>query len=209
MDICAIPEDRIVVTPLGIDPRFFERKEPAQILAVREKFQIGDPFFLNNSSYWWGRKNLVRLIQAFAIAKKREGFPNQLVITGKMGPSYAEMKEVIQKEGVDDHVKLLDYVTREETVALMQAADALIFPSLHEGFGLPILEAMAVGCPVVTSNVSAMPEVAGDAALLIDPLHVESIADAIGVIANDKALRHLLIEKGKKEAGNLPGKTRQ
>ncbi len=200
MDICAIPEDRIAVTPLGIDSCFFKRKEHGEILAVRQKFKIGDPFFLNTSSYWWGRKNLVRLIQAYAMAKKREGFPHQLVITGKIGPSYAEMKEVIYKEGMDEHVKLLDYVSREETVALMQAATALIFPSLHEGFGLPILEAMASDCPVVTSNVSAMPEVAGDAAVLIDPLQVESIADGIGAIASDENLRRSLIEKGKERS---------
>lgn len=193
IDLCNVPEERIVVTPLGADAAFFERVDPSQTL---QKFEITSPFFLNTSSYWWGRKNLVRLIQAFARVKRKLSLPHHLVVTGKPGPSLVDMQETIHKEGLADDVKLLSYVEKEELVALMQSAEALVFPSLHEGFGLPILEAMAAGCPVVTSNGSAMKEVAADGAVLVDPLDVDSIAAGMETVATNASLRAQLVEKG-------------
>lgn len=200
IEICKIPEERIVVTPLGVDPLFSQSLPNDHVQAVLRKFDIRSPFFINTSSHWWGRKNLVRLIRSFARAKKQGNLPHQLVIVGLPGPSQRKMLETIHQENVVNDVKLLNYLSREESVALVQSADAMIFPSLHEGFGLPIIEAMASGCPVITSNVSAMPEVAGDAALLIDPFDEEAIAEAITTIAHDDQLKKQLIEKGKERS---------
>jgi glycosyltransferase involved in cell wall biosynthesis len=157
---------------------------------------IDSCFFLNTSSYWWGRKNLVSLIQAFARVKRKLSLPHQLVITGKPGPSLMEMKEMAHQEAVAADVKFLSYVEREEIAALMQSAEALVFPSLHEGFGLPILEAMASGCPVVTSNRSAMKEVAGDSAVLVDPACVDAIVEGMEKVVTNTALREQLIKGG-------------
>ncbi len=167
------------------------------------KWGIQSPFFLNTSSYWWGRKNLVRLIHAFAQVKRKHSLPHQLVITGKPGPSLQEMQETILKENLTSHVKLLSYIERDELVAIMQAADALVFPSLHEGFGLPIVEAMAAGCPVVTSGGSAMAEAGGDAALLVDPLEVESIAAGMEKIVCSPHSRDGLIQKGRERSSRF------
>jgi alpha-1,3-rhamnosyl/mannosyltransferase len=196
IELCGIPDDRIAVTPLAADPIFSlpipEEKKKESL----RKWGIASAFFLNTSSYWWGRKNLVRLIQAFSRAKKRTHLPHQLVITGKPGPSLEAMRQTILQEGISNDVKLVSYLEREELAALMQSAEALIFPSLHEGFGMPILEAMAAGCPVVTSNISAMPEAAGDAGVLVDPLDVESIAQGIEQVVCDRDLRKQMVAKG-------------
>lgn len=200
IDMCGISPEKIVVTPLGAEDAFSEKKSPEEIAQILHKFGITSPFFLNTSSYWWGRKNLLRTIQAFANVRNKLSLPHQLVITGKPGPSLKQMEELIHKEKLTAVVKLLRYVEREEVVGLMQSADAMIFPSLHEGFGLPILEAMAAGCPVVTSNGSAMKEVGGDSAFLVDPLDIEAIAGGIEKISTDSALRTTLINNGKNRA---------
>ncbi len=198
IDICGISKEKIVVTPLGADPLFFESTPSDRKETILKKFNIVSPFFLNTSSLWWDRKNLSNLIHAFAHVKKKHKLPHQLVITGKPGPSLENMKMSISKYQMQNDVKLLNYVDRCEIVALMQSADAFIFPSLHEGFGLPILEAMASGCPVVTSNNSALQEVAGDSAILIDPLQIDSIAHGMETIVMDSAVREQLIRSGKK-----------
>ncbi|MBS0604816.1 MAG: glycosyltransferase family 4 protein [Verrucomicrobia bacterium] len=200
VEICGVSEEKVIVTPLGADPLFFERLAQDKIEQVLQKYTLRRPFFLNTSSHWWGRKNLSRLIQAFAIARKKHSLPHQLIITGKPGPSLENMKLIIRTEGLEKEVKLLSYVERTEIVAMMQCAEALIFPSLHEGFGLPVLEAMAAECPVVTSNGSALKEVAGECAILVDPLDTDCIAEAIGRIATNPALREQMIACGKRRA---------
>lgn len=188
MEMGGIAEKKIVVTPLGYDPECFYPRCPALIAAVKQKYQLKQPYFINVSSLWWERKNLNRLIEAFARLFQQVRGGCDLVITGKKGPSYGEMQRLIAKLGVEDSVHLVEYVPEKELSCLLQGARALVFPSLHEGFGLPIVEAMATGCPVITSNVSAMPEAAGGAALLIDPLDVGQIEEAMRSILESNAL---------------------
>jgi len=192
---CEISADKIQVTHLGVNKDLFFPREKSQIAAILKKYKIQSPYFINTSSVWWERKNLIRLIEAFDLfmSKTRDC---QLVITGNKGPSYEKMQELIHRKNLEHKIKLLEYVDRMDIPLLLSGALALVFPSLHEGFGLPILEAMSCGCPVITSNVSALPEVAGDSALFINPLDVDSIEQAMIKIYYDKTMRQLLSQKG-------------
>src|SRR5262249_42040590 len=143
------------------------------------------------------RKNLVRLIRAYAkLRSEREDFTLQLVIVGrKLWLGHENFDEGERKEWGDD-VILTGYVADEDFPALYRSARAFVYPSLFEGFGLPPLEAMACGTPVVTSGVSSLPEVTGEAALLIDPNDEFALANAMVEIVNNEPLRAELCEKG-------------
>lgn len=133
-------------------------------------------------------KNLSRLILAFANLSSVQDY--ELWLAGPSDDRYTPaLKKQIQELGIVNQVKFLDYVLYEDLPKIISGAIALVFPSLWEGFGLPVLEAMACGTPVITSNLSSLPEVAGDAAILIDPYKVEEITDAMQAIANDAGLR--------------------
>ncbi|HEX6107222.1 MAG TPA: glycosyltransferase family 1 protein [Gemmatimonadales bacterium] len=137
-------------------------------------------------------KNLERLLRAFAIARSRHGIAHRLVIVGHVAPS-------LRPEGTEGVVGT-GYLGEPELAGLLRSADALVFPSLYEGFGLPILEAMTVGVPVVCSNAAAIPEVAGDAARYFDPRDVEAMAAAIAAVCRDPALRRDLAARGRARA---------
>jgi glycosyltransferase involved in cell wall biosynthesis len=135
-------------------------------------------------------KNLHRLIDAFAKIPDRDC---QLWLAGPPDKRYTpKLQAQVEELGLGDRVKFLDYVSYKQLPSLLNRALALVFPSLWEGFGLPVLEAMACGIPVITSNLSSLPEVAGDAALLIDPYNVEEIAAAMASVAEDSGLRSRL-----------------
>jgi glycosyltransferase involved in cell wall biosynthesis len=138
------------------------------------------------------RKNVSRLIEAFSKLKEDV----ELVIVGKKGWLYEEILEAPKKYKVENKVKFLDSVTDDDLPAFYKNALCFILPSLYEGFGLPVLEAMKYGCPVITSNVSSLPEVGGDAALYADPQNTQDIKEKLELMINDKGLRTKLIEKG-------------
>jgi glycosyltransferase involved in cell wall biosynthesis len=119
-----------------------------------------------------------------------------LVHVGPKGWQYDDVLDQVNRLGLQDRVRFLGYVPLDDLIGLYSAASVFVYPSLYEGFGLPILEAMSCGCPVITSNTSAMPEVAGDAALLIDPCSVEAIVGAISRVLDDPAVAAELREKG-------------
>jgi len=137
------------------------------------------------------RKNIVRLIKAFN--KIQDTINCDLIITGTVLWNNKKEMELIKK---NKRIRLIGKVSKKELEALYTLAEAYIYPSLYEGFGLPILEAQACGCPVITSNVSSMPEVAGKGALLVDPYKVNEISNAIKKVIIDKELRQDLIKKG-------------
>jgi len=146
------------------------------------------------------RKNITRLIEAFALLRRKEAFASsnlQLVIVGKKGWNYEEILSSPEKFGVKDEVKFLDFVSNDDLALLYQHAQLFAWPSLYEGFGLPVLEAMGHGCPVVTSNVSSLPEAGGEAALYVNPTDVVDIADKLEKVLTDKKLRSSMIVKGK------------
>jgi len=142
------------------------------------------------------RKNVVRLLRAFARARKEAGFAHRLVIVGQAGWQCEEEMRELQSAEAAGHALRVGYVDDSDLPALYAAADAFLFPTLMEGFGLPVLEAMAMGTPVLTSNTSSLPEVAGDAALLVDPTDESAIATGISALAADGSLRARLRDAG-------------
>src|SRR5262245_21224918 len=185
--------DKVVVTYNGVEPHFTPRsssKEEAE--EIRRRYGVTGDFVLAVGSLQ-PRKNLVRLIRAYArLRGERTDFVHKLVIVGrKLWLTDAIFDEVKRQRWAED-VILTGYVADEDLPALYRTATALIYPSLFEGFGLPPVEAMACGTPVVTSNTSCLPEVTGDAALLVDPLDEPQIADALLRIVSDGALRSRL-----------------
>lgn len=143
------------------------------------------------------RKNHVRALEAFRLFRNQSGQDWQMLIVGSPGWSYAPILQGARGTGLGEAVTFLGHVSLGDLGALYQQAGALFFPSLKEGFGLPILEAMALGCPVVTSNCSAMAEVGDGAAQLVDPLDVRSMADGLQAVLTDQERRSKLILRGK------------
>ena len=189
---CNIPANKITPILLAYDANHFR-----PIIEKDSQSRSLYPYFL-----YIGRhdpyKNISRVISAFANLKSSE---YQLWLSGPSDKRYTPaLKQQAQELGVADRVKFLDYVPYEDLPRIIGEAIALVFPSLWEGFGLPVLEAMACGTPVITSNLSSLPEVAGDAAILIDPYRVEEITDAMQAIANDAGLRSHLSQLGLQRA---------
>jgi glycosyltransferase involved in cell wall biosynthesis len=192
-----LPPEKVVVTHNGIGPIF--SPQPAsgdEAQKLRHCFGIERDFILAVGSLQ-PRKNLVRLIRAYAkLRNRKDGFNHQLVIVGrKLWLSNEIFAEAKRQEWARDII-LTGYVSDEDLPAFYRAARAFVYPSLFEGFGIPPLEAMACGTPVITSNTSSLPEVAGDAALLIDPYNEQDLANALISIVNDEKLRALLRERG-------------
>lgn len=142
------------------------------------------------------RKNIPRLIEAFASLKKQGMIRHKLVIAGKKDWLYNNIFQTVTRAGLDDEVIFTDYVPDQDLPLLISGADLFVYPSLYEGFGLPPLEAMACGIPVITSNLSSLPEVVGDAGILVDPYSVDEIAEAIHQVLSDAKLREQMQQKG-------------
>jgi len=178
----------------GIGDEFHEVSD-LEKKTVREKFGLGKEFLLYTGN-WREHKNLVRLLRAFKKVLETGHSPLQLVITGKKDPYYPEVLATIEELELKDKVKLLGLVSEEDLVRLYNTASIYVFPSLYEGFGLPPLEAMRCGTPVVASNVSAIPEVCGEAVLYFDPEDISDMAKKIRLLLEDKNLQEELINKG-------------
>ncbi len=164
---------------------------------IDSKFKIDAPYFLALGTLE-PRKNLVRLIEAFNIFLTENPDSNlKLVLAGKKGWKYESIFETINKLNLEDKVIWVGYVHLPEKVYLLRKSFALVFPSLYEGFGLPILEAMNMGVPVVTSNVASIPEIVIDNAVLIEPEDIESIKDGLNKIYREEDLREALTQRGK------------
>lgn len=197
----ARPERVRVVYP-GVDERFRRVEDAATLQAARDKFGLHFPFILYVGTIE-PRKNLGRLIQAYARLKARRQLEHKLVIAGQKGWLYDDVFRRAVDLRVEEDVVFPGYVSDDDLPSLYSLADAFVFPSLYEGFGLPPLEAMACGTPVVTSTASSLPEVAGDAALLVSPTDVDELAQAIARVLDDSDLRRRLSAKGVERAGAL------
>lgn len=141
------------------------------------------------------RKNVVRMIEAFEVLKEKHQIPHELVLVGKPGHGYSRIKAQISNSKFQKEIQERGYVDEAEKWALLKSAAVFLFPTLYEGFGIPVLEAQSVGVPVVTSNTSSLLEVAGDGAVLVDPLNVESIAAGAQKLISDQEFRSGIIER--------------
>ncbi|MBL8994800.1 MAG: glycosyltransferase family 4 protein [Spirochaetia bacterium] len=194
-----ISPDRITVTPLSHDRDLYQPvQSPERLSALRSKMGLRRPYLLSTVSTIWFRKNILNIVKAFGDFKKKDAGRHQLVFTGRKGDPvfYEEVLALIRDLGLVDDVVITGGIPAEDMATLYSGAELLLFPSLYEGFGMPILEAMACGCPVITANVSAMPEVAGNAGILVDPHSVSEIASAVQKITQNPGLRKELVEKG-------------
>ncbi len=171
---------------------------PAARESVRKRYGIVGDYLLYVGDVDW-RKNLIRVLEAFVATPDSV----RLVLAGKKALLYPPLHEQIRSLGLENRVILTGFVSDEDLPVLYGNALALLFPSLYEGFGLPVAEAMACGCPVITSNVSSLPEVAGDAALLVDPTSVDEISAAMKLIVEDRTLREQLANAGIRQAAHF------
>jgi glycosyltransferase involved in cell wall biosynthesis len=198
-----VPLDKIRFIPNGL--REVNPKNAGLEKELMERFNL-DRFILNVGGIH-DRKNIVRLVTAFSDLVKSHDYPGKLLITGSISghPYKDRMKrmcdDAIANTGMKDRVVFSGFVTEEELDSLFRIGDLLIYPSLYEGFGIPILEAMKMGLPVITSNVTGMPEVASDIADLIDPTDVgamtRAMADLLQDTARQKEMRKRGIERAK------------
>lgn len=182
--------DRITVAYPGLDPRVKRVEDRAEIARVKTKYGVEGEYVLYLGTLQ-PRKNLTRLIDAW----HRTNTTISLVLAGKRGWFYEQLIKQARR-----NIRFIGYVEEADKAALLSGAKAFAFPSLYEGFGFPVLEAMACGVPVVCSNTSSLPEVGGDAALQVDPLNVEDITHGLKQIIGDESLRRTLIERGYQQA---------
>ena len=186
----------------GVDEHFFDFNS-ADCRNCAEKYNLPGRYILYVGGFD-PRKNLTRLVEAYRIASERIELP-PLVVAGKTGGNYYEaLVNTIRRYNLTEKIIFPGYIDDNCMPCLYFMADFLAFPSLYEGFGLPVVESMASGCPVLTSNVSSMPEIAGDCAVLVDPYDVNSIADAIISLSTDDNLRRRLSACGREHARKFP-----
>ena len=190
------PPGRITVAYPGRDESLTRERDLDKIEAVKVRYGITGDYFLYLGTLQ-PRKNLARIITAFATlglgTQKRD---ITLVLAGKRGWLYDDLFTLVRRSGLEERVMFPGYIAEGDKAALLSGAVAFVFPSLYEGFGLPVLEAQACGCPVITSTATSLPEVAGDAALLVDPYDTAAIANGMERVAGDPGLREALIERG-------------
>ena len=189
---------RVKVVSWGVDPRFEPAQGPQRKAALKRRYGLRDGFILYVGTLE-PRKNLVRLIGAYRRLRE-EGLRQELVIAGGRGWLCEDVFEAADHDGLREHVRFTGRVDEEELLALYQSADVFAYPSLYEGFGLPVLEAMACGVPVVCSDRSSLPEVAADAALLVDPSDESALAAALARALHDEGLRRQMIGRGLRRA---------
>lgn len=200
-----VSRDKVVVTYPGIRKMSnassvslrADRDRRLDMEEIKEKYGVGGNYVLFVGTLQ-PRKNIARLIEAFSRISNSSFIinPFSLIILGKKGWMWEEILEAPKKFGVEDRVKFLDNVTDEDLPSFYKNAACFVLPSLYEGFGLPILEAMQNGCPVLASNASSMPEAGGDAAVYFDPEDAGDIAEKINKVLSDEKLRESMIKKG-------------
>ena len=189
-----IPPEKIKVIYHGVNVESIKKSEHK--LKFIEKYGINFPFIFHLSAYQ-PRKNVEGLIKAFAVAKKRYKIKEKLVIGGRQ-PDH--LKELAKRLGIENDIIFVGFIPEQDLHLFYSNAEVFVFPSFHESFGMPVLEAMAYGCPVITSNVFSMPEIAGKAAILVDPHNIEELANAIYKVVSNKALRRKLAKLGVERA---------
>jgi glycosyltransferase involved in cell wall biosynthesis len=189
----AAPE-RTAVVPGGVEPRF-RPADPAAVEGLRQRLGLTAPFILS-VGMMEPRKNWQGLIQAYSLARARHHLPHQLVLAGPRGWLWESILEERERSPFRNDVVFVGFVPDEDLPTLYSAADAFAFPSFYEGFGLPPLEAMACGTPVVVSDAASLPEVVGDAGLKVPPEDVDGLAEALAQLATDEQQRAQLRQAG-------------
>lgn len=190
-----IAPDRIDVVYIGCSPQFRIMDDPDILESVRSRYCLNKPFMYYPAATW-PHKNHKRLLTAFRLLKDRYDFEGQLVLSGLAMQANDEVLQEIERLGLRDNVTVLGYLPYIDLPCLYNLARLMVFPSLYEGFGIPLVEAMACGCPVACSNVTSIPEVVGEAALTFDPLSIEDMAEKIWRLWSGETIRQELVFRG-------------
>jgi glycosyltransferase involved in cell wall biosynthesis len=196
-----VDPQRVRVVPAAPAPGFGPIDDAARLDAVARRFRLERGFLLFVGTIE-PRKNLVRLIEAYA-RLRRDGFDKPLVICGGWGWKSSDIKPTVAGLGLESSVVFTGFVSDDDLMALLNLAGAFVYPSLYEGYGLPIIEALACGLPTVTSNRGATAEVAGDAALLVDPEDTAALAEALALALSDEPTRTRLRAAGFRRAADF------
>ena len=208
-----IPPERIHVTYEAAGEAFQPVEDGAQLAAIRQKYTLPERYFLYLGGFDQ-RKNLSTLLRAFALLVNRQQHcvlslskEARLVIAGKLpgrdSPLFPDPRRLVEELGLEERVVFTGWVAEEDKPALLSGATAFVFPSLYEGFGLPPLEAMACGAPVIASNSSSLPEVVGEGGILVEPTDVEALAEAMEALLADDALRADLRQRALAQAARF------
>ncbi|MDI6704119.1 MAG: glycosyltransferase family 1 protein [bacterium] len=194
IEYAKVREEKVVNTKEGIDERFMPIKQKDRLEEIRKKYGLPIRFILSVCSLE-PRKNLLTLIEAYKILRDKD--PNlRLVLVGRKAWGNDAILRRIEELGLKDELFLTGYIPIEDLVYIYNLAELFVYPSIYEGFGLPPLEAMACDCPVITSNTSSLPEVVGDAAILVDPLDVDNLSESIYRVLNDEYLKKAIRCRG-------------
>jgi glycosyltransferase involved in cell wall biosynthesis len=194
-NLLGVDPRKVTVIHLGVDPGMRREEVAPRLGAAIERYGLRTPFVFAVGTIE-PRKNYARLIEAFSIARAKPGGPAQLVIAGRNGWLYDDVYAAVDRYGVRDAVRFLDYVSDDDLPTLYSLASVVAMPSLTEGFGIPVVEAMACGAPVVASAGGSLPEVIGDAGVLVPPMDVSALAEAITRVVSDAPLRERLVAVG-------------
>ena len=192
MRLYAVEQQKIVVFPEG-----YEKKHAEGSMSLKESFNglVKTPYILFIGRLE-ERKNIIRYIDAFDQCKEEYQTEHQLVLVGKWGYGCEYIRKRIQKSRYRNDIVICGYVTEEEKWQLLHQAEVFLFATLYEGFGIPVLEAQSMGVPVITSATSSLPEVAGEGAILVDPMSILEITEALQQIVSNKTFRDAIIAKG-------------
>ena len=199
-----VEPSRVSAIPLAAGSDFAWRDAATRVADVRKRYAL-PPRYVLYPANTWRHKNHARLIEALARYRDETGEALALVLTGVGKEGEAGLKAAVDRDGLADSVHLLGYVPRADLPALYAGAACLVFPSLFEGFGIPLVEAMLVGCPVAASNATSIPEVVGDAAILFDPRDPSDIARAIAAIVRDPTAAAELARRGRARVERFSG----
>jgi glycosyltransferase involved in cell wall biosynthesis len=193
----SIPSAKISVIYHGYDEEVFKPNPTEKIVKIKQKYKLKNPYIIFLATLH--KHSLERLIKAFYLLKKKK-FPQKLVLVGKPGWLYRDLLDLIKKLDLKKEIILPGYVPIADVPLLLQGAEAFVFPSLYEGFGLPVLEAMACGVPVIASSVASIPEIVDDVGILINPYNVKEMAEVMEKIIKNPTLSQKLRKKGLKKA---------
>ena len=199
-----VPEEKIFAVQLGVDEIFHPIKDNGLRRKIYQQYQLPEKFILYVGLVE-PRKNLPLLIRSFRTLVE-EGFSHRLVIAGRLGWMYQEVFKQIETLGLEDRIKFTGYVPRQNLPIVYNLAELFVYPTLYEGFGLPVLEAMACGTPVVTSNISSLPEIVGNAGILVTPGEESALAEAMVKVLSDPKMQENLAEKGIRRSKNFSWK---
>jgi glycosyltransferase involved in cell wall biosynthesis len=196
-----IHPSKIAVVPYGISPVYHSQINPREMDRVGKKYHIGKPYILTVGRLN-PRKNLVSLVKAFMHAKQSAGFPHQLVIAGKRDYKSDEIIQSIKKSIPDSAIRFAGFIEKEDLPCLYAGAGLFLYLSMFEGVGLPVLEAMKCGTPVITSRTSSLGEITGNAGITVDPVDIQGISRAIMHVLKNQAYRDSLIRRGFQKTEN-------